>query len=65
MSDEQAPTFRLPCKNERESIDRTLEMTLRYNYLRDLKEANKPNLYGPGIDFYEEDRIRIGHELNW
>jgi hypothetical protein len=63
--DEPTPIFELPCKGEPKPIDRTLEMTLRYNYLRDLREANKPSLYGPGIDFYEEERIREEQQRGW
>jgi hypothetical protein len=40
-------------------------MTLRYNYRRDLREARKPQLYGLGIDFYEEERIRAEQERDW
>lgn len=56
------PTFRLPTDEQaKQPVDRYLEMTLRYNYLRDLREANKPSLYGLGIDFYEEERLRVEH----
>ena len=65
MSDELTPEFELPNEQERQPIDRYFEMTLRYNYLRDLREAQKPSLYGLGIDFYEEERIRAEQEQDW
>ena len=56
------PTFRLPTKEQAAGpIDRYLEMTLRYNYIRDLREARRPKLYGPGVDLYEEERLRAEH----
>ena len=55
-------SIELPTEQERQPIDRYLEMTLRYNYLKEKKEADKPSLYGPGIDFYEEERIRAEQE---
>ena len=64
MSDVEQPkiTFRLPTKEQaQQPVDRYLEITLRYNYRRDLREANKPSLYGPGVDLYEEERIRAEH----
>jgi hypothetical protein len=64
MTDELTPEFELPTERDRQPVDRYLEMTLRYNYRRDLKEARKPNLYGPGIDFYEEERIRREQEID-
>jgi hypothetical protein len=65
MSDELTPEFELPTEQERQPLDRMLEMTLRYNYRRDLREANKPSLYGPGMDFYEEQRIREEQQHGW
>jgi hypothetical protein len=65
MSDDLTPEFELPTEQERQPFDRMLEMTLRYNYLRDLREANKPSLYGSGMDFYEEDRIREEQLCAW
>jgi hypothetical protein len=54
---ESTPTFRRPRVPVQRAVDRYEEMTLRYNYLKDLREASKPDLYGAGIDFYEEERI--------
>jgi hypothetical protein len=65
MSGERDTEFEWPTEQDRQPIDRYLEMTMRYNYLRDLKEARKPSLYGPGIDLYEEERIRAEQERGW
>jgi hypothetical protein len=56
MADEQV--FELPPEQERRPVDRYEEMSLRYNYQKELREVSKPSLYGPGVDFYEEERIR-------
>ncbi|HEX5735708.1 MAG TPA: hypothetical protein VF131_22970 [Blastocatellia bacterium] len=65
MSDKPTPIFEPPREQDRKPIDRYLEMTMRYNYLRDLREARKPNLYGIGIDFYDEERSRAEQGRGW
>ena len=51
--------YRKPTEEQRrQPIDRYQEMTLQYNYRRDLREACKPKLYGPGVDLYEEEQLR-------
>lgn len=61
MADDLTPEFELPSEQDRQPIDHYLEMTLAYNRRRDLREARKPSFYGPGIDYYEEDRLRAEH----
>jgi hypothetical protein len=64
MSDNQeqfTPEYSRPTAEARKPIDRYLAMTLRYNYLAEKREADKPDLYGPGIDFYEEEKLRREH----
>lgn len=61
----EAWEFELPSEQDRQPIDRTLELTLRYNYLKELRETQKPSLYGVGIDLYEEDGIRAEQEHGW
>ena len=54
--------YRKPTEEQRrQPIDRYLEMTLQYNYRRDLREARKPKFYGPGVDLYEEEQLRVEH----
>ena len=65
MSDEFDPEFeRAPAADTREP-DHTLELTRRYNYLKELREAQKPDLYGPGMDIYEEERIIAEQQSGW
>ena len=58
---ELTPEFELPREQDRKPIDHYLDMTLQYNYRVALKEGQKPSLYGPGVDLFEEDRLRAEH----
>lgn len=37
--EELSPEFELPTEQERQPLDRYLEMTMRYNYLAELREG--------------------------
>ncbi|HWC77138.1 MAG TPA: hypothetical protein VG778_06745 [Blastocatellia bacterium] len=65
MGDEFTPEFERVTTPEQGEIDHALELTLRYNRMKELREARKPDLYGPGIDFYEEERIIAEQRVKW
>jgi hypothetical protein len=65
MGNEFTPEFERVTTPEPREIDRALELTLRYNRMKELREAQRPDLYGPGIDFYEEERIIAEQQVKW
>lgn len=67
MSDDKRKkqVFRRPVEQPREPLDRYEAMTVRYNYLKEKREASKPSLYGAGIDLYEEERIISEQMSDW